>query len=438
MLNWIWLGLILLSVLFAGFTGRMEAVSQAIFDEAANAVQLVIGLVGGMMLFLGLMNVAREGGLLDVVARGLHPLLRRLFPDVPAGHPAMGAMVMNIASNMLGLGNAATPFGLKAMKELDKINKHKGTASNSMALFLAINTSGVAVMPLGVVAVRASQGCKDPARIFIPSMIATACSTIIAVIVAKTLERSRRFVVYDDPPQDEPEPTEADKDIKGLEEAEELAAHNVEVTGWRRMVLPTFFAVMGIALIRHVHAEWDHTSAFEIFRGVMAQWILPFLMALILMYGVSRKVRVYESVVNGAKEGFEIAVMIIPFLVAILVAIGCFRASGMLDVVISFARHGTDLIGMPAEALPMALIRPLSGSGALTVLMDTLNTHGKDSFVGFLVSVMNGSTETTFYVLALYYGSVQVRRTRHTVLACLSADAAGILAAVAISRLWWG
>ena len=414
----------------------MEATTKAGIDSAKTAVQLAIGLIGQMAVWLGMMRILQDAGLLNTISRKMVRVLRPLFPDIPEGHPAMAAMVMNIAANMLGLANAATPFGLKAMKQLDKLNQHKGVASNAMALFLAINTSGVAVMPLGVVAVRGMMDCADPAGIFLPSMLATACSTVVAVIVSKSLCNLPIFSIK--PLSPEELETEAESDeIKGLEEAEAIASESRTVSGWRKFVLPAFsLAMMTAIYLRVANAPVDETG-FETFRTILGQWILPTLMALIVLYGMTRQVRVYESFVKGAKEGFDIAVMIIPFLVAILVAIGVFRASGGLEAITSVLAIPLEAVGFPIEALPMALIRPLSGSGALTVLMDTLTTHGKDSFVGFVVSVMNGSTETTFYVLALYFGSIQVRRARHTVIACLAADLTGVIAAVVISTIWF-
>jgi spore maturation protein SpmA len=436
LLNWVIIVLIAGATLIAAFTGTMEATTKAGIDSAKTAVQLAIGLIGQMALWLGMMRILQDAGLLNAISRKMVRVLRPLFPDIPEGHPAMAAIVMNMAANMLGLANAATPFGLKAMKQLDRLNPHKGVASNSMALFLAINTSGVAVMPLGVVAVRGMMDCADPAGIFLPSMLATACSTIVAVIVSKSLCNLPIFAIKP-LDGDEIETQDDAADIKGMDEAEAIASESRSASGWRRIVMPAFVSAMTFALVLRVTQAPIGESGFDTFRIILGQWILPTIMAMIVLFGLSRQVRVYESFVKGAKEGFEIAIMIIPFLVAILVAIGVFRASGGLEAITSVLAVPLAAIGFPVDALPMALIRPLSGSGALTVLMDTLNTHGKDSFVGFVVSVMNGSTETTFYVLALYFGSIQVRRARHTVIACLAADLTGIIAAVVISTLWF-
>jgi spore maturation protein SpmA len=438
-LNAIFIGLILGSVAVAAFTGSMPAVNAALIESAKSAVTIALGLIGMMALWLGFMRVLRDAGLMHSIARALSPVMRRLFPDVPADHPAMGAMIMNMAANMLGLGNAATPFGLKAMQELDRLNRHKGVATNAMALFLAINTSGVAVMPLGVIAIRASLGSENAAGIFLPSVLATMCSTLVAVLVARTLAARPsfapdRYVDDEDAGASEGGASLADG-IKGIDEAEEIAALQGEPSGWRGLAVTLCFLLLGVAMVRAVWAQPE--TGFGAVRAVLDSWLLPLLAAAIVLFGFSRRAKVYDSFIAGAREGFEIAVMIIPFLVAILVAIGMFRASGALDALIAAVAPITSFVGFPAEALPMALIRPLSGSGAMGIMTETMQTYGPDSFVGFLVSVMNGSTETTFYVLALYFGSVRVRAVRHTVAACLAADFAGILAALFFSRIFF-
>lgn len=436
MLNWVFLALIVGSVVTAAFTGTMPKVTADSMAAAKSAVDLAIGLIGQMALWLGFMRVLQDGGLMTTIASGLKPVMRRVFPDVPADHPAMGAMIMNIAANMLGLGNAATPFGLKAMVELDKLNRHKGVATNSMALFLVINTSGVAMLPLGVVAVRAALKSGDPAGIIVPSILATAFSTIIGVSVAKFLERRRTF----DPSRftEGAEKSEGvAPDMGALEKAREAAVVRPAASGVRLAVLGGVMILMMVALWRHAMQAAEQAAALDVARGVLSDWLLPVLMASIALFGFGRQVKVYESFVAGAKEGFHIAVAIIPFLVAILVAIGMFRASGAMDAMIAALSPLTGLVGMPAEALPMAIIRPLSGSGALGVMTATMEANGPDSFVGYLVSVMNGSTETTFYVLAVYFGAVGVRAARHTVFACLSADAAGVAAALALCHIFF-
>lgn len=439
MLNGIFLVLIAGAVLTAAFNGSMPRVTEQSLGAARAAVDLAVGLIGQMSLWLGFMAVLRDAGLMRSLARALKPVMVRLFPQVPAEHPAMGAMIMNIAANMLGLGNAATPFGLKAMRELSRLNTHPGVATNAMVLFLAINTSGVAVLPLGVVAVRATLGSTDPAGIVIPSLLATAASTVVAVLLAKFLERRSAFR-----PEKYVEPGAAggaavpEEDVAGLAEAQKVAAVETQGGGWRRLLVAAAGLVLAFALVRHVVSTAGELGAFGAVRGVFSDWLLPVLMAGIVLFGFGRRVKVYESFVAGAKEGFQIAVMVIPFLVAILVAIAMFRASGAMEALVGVLSPVTAALGFPAEALPMALIRPLSGSGALGVMTESMKTHGPDSFVGYLVSILNGSTETTFYVLAVYLGSVQVRASRHAVAACLGADLTGICAATALAHLFFG
>jgi spore maturation protein SpmB len=357
------------------------------------------------------MNIVREGGLLLTLARWVRPLMTRLFPEVPADHPAMSAMVMNITANMLGLGNAATPFGIKAMIELNRLNPVPGVATNSMALFLAINTSNIAVAPLGVIALRASLGSNDAVGIWIPTFIATAISTAAAIFFTKLLQR---FVP----------PVTAYAPIREVTTATEQEMPGAEILGAERATLLPgcllallVVAAVAIGFAAHVQAGLDAASS----------WILPLLIAVMLLYGAAKGVGVYDAMVSGAKEGFQVAVRIIPFLVAILVAVGMFRASGLLDILVTAVAPITNLFGFPAEALPMALLRPLSGSGAYAIMAEAMQTYGPDSKIGYLVSVLQGSTETTFYVLAVYFGAISVSRTRHVVPAGIIADAFGVI-----------
>lgn len=434
-LNWIFIGLIAISTVTAAFTGRMPKVTEAGLAAAKSSVELAIGLVGQMALWLGFMGVLREAGLMRSLARGLKPVMTRLFPEVPPEHPAMGAMIMNLAANMLGLGNAATPFGLKAMSELDKLNPRRGVATNAMALFLAINTSGVAVLALGAVAVRATLGSKDPAGILVPSLLATSASTAMAILIAKLTEKwalfaPSRYAALETPA------AEAPKEIAGLTQAEEVATRAISSNPVLKAIALSVAVLLAVALGRHFMTAPESTG-FDLARQVLSDWLLPLLMVTIVLLGMSRQLKVYEIFVASAKEGFQIAITIIPFLVAILVAIGMFRASGAMEAFVSAVGPITALFGLPAEALPMALIRPLSGSGALAVMTETMKAHGPDSFIGYLVSVLNGSMETTFYVLAVYFGSVQVRASRHTLVACLAADLMGVIAATAVCHLFF-
>lgn len=435
--NWIFFGLIAISVLAGAFTGTMPKVTEASLTSARSAVELAIGLIGQMTLWLGLVGVLREAGLLRSVATGLKPVMSRLFPEVPVDHPAMGAMIMNLAANVLGLGNAATPFGLKAMQELDKLNTQKGVSTNSMALFLVINTSGVAVLPLGVIAVRATLGSKDPAGIIVPTLIATMCSTVFAVIACKFLEKRSMFAASNYGPVDIDVSKLKAPDVSALEKAEELAALAPRPSLWRQLVAASIGAAVLFALVSHVMAAPASQSGFDITRGVLSDWLLPLLILTIVTLGFGRQVKVYEAFIAAAKDGFQTVVTIIPFLVGMLVSIGMFRASGAMDVLVSVLSPVVAPIGFPPEALPMALIRPLSGSGALGVMTEAVKAYGPDSFLGYLISVLNGSTETTFYVLALYFGAVQVKVLRHSLAACLVADFAGPLGALLACKLFF-
>jgi spore maturation protein SpmA len=439
-LNGIFLALIVGAVLTAAFSGTMDAVTRdGIIGGARTAVMdVAIPLIGQMALWLGFMRVLRDAGVMRSIARGLAPLMTRLFPDVPAEHPAMGAMIMNMAANILGLGNAATPFGLKAMAELNRLNRHQGVATNAMVLFLAINTSGVAVLPLGVVAIRASLGAENTGGIVVPSILATLCSTLVAIAAVKWLQSRRRFAVERYANSEDPDPAAGDSISDGIpSEPEPEEPEPPAASGWRLALMLGVFAVVAIGAGGHFVTSAPVDGGFETAKEMLSSWLLPTLLLAIGMFGFSRRVKVYESVVKGAREGFEIVIMIIPFLVAILVAIAMFRASGLMDHLIAVVAPVTSLVGFPAEALPMALIRPLSGSGAIGVMTETMVTYGPDSFVGYLVSVMNGSTETTFYVLAIYLGSVQVRAARHAVAACLLADLTGVAAATLWSRIFF-
>ncbi len=435
MLNGLIVFVALTSVLLAAFSGQMQALTDSILTSARGAVDLAIGLVGVMALFLGLFKVAEDAGLLRHLARLVGPVLHRLFPSVPVGSPAMSAIILNISSNMLGLGNAATPFGIKAMEELDKLNSKPGTATNAMVMFLAINTSALAILPSGVVGMRASLGSQDAMGIFIPTWFASGCATVVAVTAAVLLSR---LWIYRST-----EPTAltaaqtgdlavVDEGSLAVDAPEALAPKPV-----RRWLGRLFCLVLAGLLARFV---WDSRteSTADIITDVTSAWMLPTLVAMLILYGWVRGVRVYDSLVEGAKQGFQVAIRIIPYLVAILVVVGMFRASGGIDLIVVVISPFTAIIGLPAEALPMALLRPLTGAGAYGVMTETMQVYGADSLIGYMVSTFQGSTETTFYTLAVYYGAVGIRETRHTVPACLLADTAGILGAVFIVNLMFG
>jgi len=422
-INIIWGSLVLIATVTAAYTGKMDEVTKASFDAAKNAVMLAIGLIGPMALWLGIMKVAEAGGLLRIIARWMRPLMERLFPDVPHDHPAMAAMIMNMAANALGLGNAATPMGIKAMQELDKLSAEKGTATNAMCLFLAINTSSVTLLPLGVITVRAAANATNAASILLPSLFATACSTTVAIIAAKMLARPDKTIVP------------ASLAAPGTEEESGREEGDLILPGMAGKIFIWLLiaAFAGGIVYRLLQAPGGLTFSTDTINIVSA-WLIPVLISAFLIFGYFRGVKLYETLTDGAKDGFTTAVRIIPFMVAIFVAIGMFRASGAMDIMIRVFSPITDLIGMPAEALAMALMRPLSGSGAFGIMSEIV-AKAPDSFLSFLVSTMQGSTETTFYVLAVYFGAVGIRRTRHALPAALLADAAGILASVFICNL---
>ena len=397
----------------------LKKVTNDAIKIAQVAVEIALGLIGIMALWLGVMRVAEDAGLIKMIARALNPITRRLFPEVPPDHPAIGAMVMNMSANMLGLGNAATPFGLKAMEELDKLNTNKGTATNSMVTFLAINTAGMTLIPATAIAVRAASGSANPTVIIGTSIFGAFCAVVTGLTAAKLFEKF-------------PIP-------KG------------QFTGWlkqnRRLFyflfsLVAFGSVIAFTGIGSFLGSFFGDSFAEVFKSliqIVSIVAIPLLIFVFIGYGALKKVKVYEQFVEGAKEGFNIAVKIIPYLVAMLVAIGIFRAGGAMDNwLIPILRYVTDPIGFPAEALPMALMRPLSGSGSLGIMAETMAVHGPDSFIGILVSTFFGSTETTFYVLAVYFGAVNVKNTRHALPAGLLADVAGILGALFIVKLLFG
>lgn len=395
----------------------MQALTTALIEASKSSVELALGLVGVMAFFLGLMKVAEAGGLLQIIARLLRPLMVRLFPDVPEDHPAMGAMIMNMSANALGLGNAATPFGIRAMQELDKLNPVKGTASNAMVLFLAINTSSVTLLPTGIIALRASAGSADPAGIIPTTLFATLCSTTAAIFAAKFYQR-----LFPVGAQITPADTSTDKPLEPIDQqgAQELpeAASDAYPAWISYLSLLSIVAFVPLAII---------------YGRSIGPWIIPVFVVSLLSFGAYRGVRVYEVFVEGAKDGFNVAIKIIPYLIAILVAIAMFRESGAMQVMVGAVGSVTTQFGFPAEALPMALLRPLSGSGAYGVVAATLQDPaiGPDSYVGYLVSTLQGSTETTFYVLAVYFGAIQVRQIRHALAAGLTADLVGIIAATA-------
>jgi spore maturation protein SpmA len=433
-LNAVFIALLVGAVALAAYNGSMPAVNKALFESARHAVvDVAFGLIGTMALWLGFMRVLRDAGVMAKIARAIAPVMHWLFPAIPRDHPAISAMILNMSANVLGMGNAATPFGLKAMRELQKLNPNKAVATDSMALFLAINTAGIAVFPTGVMAIRDSLHSANPGAIVVPSVLATLCSSITAVIVAKFLARRKIFALERYTSSYPAEPDDEQSEIDDIE-LPETPDHR-DRSRWGRMLMFAVFAwAIAMAGRDVIGAEGSRS---EVIRGFANFWLMPLLAVGIALFGLSKRVRVYDSLIEGAREGFQIAVMIIPYLVAILVAIGVFQASGGLDLVLSALKPVTSLIGFPVEALPMAIMRPLSGQGAQGIMVATMQTYGPDSFIGYLVSVISGSTETTFYVLALYCGSIRLKATRHAVFACIAADIGGVLASLFWCRVFF-
>jgi len=394
---------------------KLKNVTDAIIDYAGTAVTIALGLIGIMALWLGVMKIAEDAGLIKLIAKVVRPITKRLFPDIPSDHPAISSIIMNISANMLGLGNAATPFGLKAMEEMDEINPNKGTASNSMVTFLAINTAGLTLIPATAIAVRAASGSSNPAIIIGTSIFGAACATIAGVSAAKLFEKfyldSWKFLDW------------FRTNLKFI------------LLTFILLLLVILFFITGLASQFFSLFSFISVEEFKNVIEIISKLAIPVIIILFVVYGLIKGVKVYESFVDGAKEGFNIAVKIIPYLVGMLIAIGIFRAGGAMDWLIFLLKPFTSWIGMPAEALPVALMRPLSGTGSLALMTDVMKVHGPDSFIGILVSTFQGSTETTFYVLAVYFGAVNIKNTRHAVPVGLIADVAGILGALFIVKL---
>ena len=411
---------ILASIFFAATNGKMKEINDASFEAAKAAVTLSIGLIGIMSLWLGLMRILEAAGLMFTIANSLKPIMGKLFPEIPTNHPAMGAMILNFSANMLGLGNAATPFGIKAMKELDKLNPYKGTATNAMCLFLAINTSSIALLPLGVISVRAAAGASNPTEIWIPATLATLCSTFVGITTALLFAKKDKTYIQ------ALENSEAEIEEVKIEDYKNLRKAPSFIESWifTLSVLTFLFCFIWVFFINNVPLK------------DASHWLMPGLMMLIVSYGVSQGVKTYEAVTDGAKQGFDIAVRIIPFLVVILVAIGMFRASGGMEFTAKILNPITNLIWMPADVLPMALIRPLSGTGSFAVMSEIIN-HDPNSYSSFLASLIMGSTETTFYILAVYFGAVGVTKLRHAFIASMLADLAGIFASCILTKLFY-
>jgi spore maturation protein SpmA len=454
MLNYIWLGLIVCAVLIGGWNGHLKDVADKSLEMADTAVvKISFSLIGVMALWLGIMRLAERAGLVALLARVLRPLMRWIFPDVPAEHPAMGSMLMNIAANMLGLNNAATPLGLRAMKDLESLNRQPGTATDAMCMFLAINTSGVQLIPVTAIAILAANKSTNPTAIVGTSIICTACACCAGVIMAKFLSRlpmfrlpkpssSRGDEAQTDPRESQSLLTSAATDEKEKVPVKESASLQ-PLKWWGAALMTAFILFFAFLFVRSVFPgafgtaispEEANQSLFVRAVGAVSSLSIPFLLSAFPLYAVLRRVKVYEEFVDGAKEGFDVAIRIIPYLVAMLVAVGMFRAAGGIDILSKVLSPVMSAVGFPTDLLPMVLVRPLSGSGSLGFFTELVKQFGPDSLIARMGGTIYGSTETTFYVLAVYFGSVAVKRTRHAVLAGLTADLVSVVMSVIVCR----
>jgi spore maturation protein SpmA len=407
-LNYIWVGFFLVALViglirlvFLGDTEIFTNLVNSTFEMSRTAFEIAIGLTGALALWLGIMKVGEHGGAIQVLGAITRPFFRRLFPEVPRDHPAHGSVLMNFAANMLGLDNAATPLGLKAMQELQELNPEKDRATDAQIMFLVLNTSGLTVIPVSIMVYRAQLGAANPTDVFLPILLATYCSTMAGLIAVALIQR-----------------------INLLDPV--VLAYLGALTA---LVAGTLYSFSGM--------PQDRVQAIS---NVVANVILFGVISGFILLATIRRINVFEAFIEGAKEGFGVAIRVIPYLVAILVAIGVFRASGALDLVVSGVARVFAALGLPTDflpALPTALMKPLSGSGARGLMVEAMETYGADSFVGRLASTFQGATDTTFYILALYFGSVGVRRTRYAVGAGLIADVAGIVAAIFIAYIFW-
>jgi len=408
-------------------TGHTEAVTTATFDACKSSLMSIALPLGAVMaLWLGIMRLAEKSGAVERLASILRPLLFRLFPEVPADHPAMGAMVMNIAANMLGLGNAATPLGLRAMQNLESLNPRPGTASNAMCTFLAINTSSVQLIPSTAVGILAAAGAIHPTAIIGTAFVATTCSFLTGITSVKLLQRLPMFAL---PPID---PLKQ-KTAQPLENAPVPSAF-APLPAWKITLLSAYVLLFLWEILHLTFLSHDSSLLISLIQSVSLVAI-PFLVGFFPLYAALRGVAVYDEFIEGAKEGIQVALRIFPYLVAILVAVGIFRAAGGIDLLTRALSPVLDLIGLPAQVLPLVLVRPMSGSAATGLFAEIVKSCGPDSYASQLAGTILGGTETTLYVLAVYFGSVAIRRGRHALAAGLLADAAGVAASLVICRL---
>lgn len=407
-LNYIWIAFFVIAFLIALvkliFFGDVEvfpAMMNSTFDNSKTAFEISLGLTGVLSLWLGIMKIGEKGGVINFFARILSPVFTKLFPDIPKGHPATGSIFMNIAANMLGLDNAATPLGLKAMEQLQEINPKKDTASNPMIMFLVLNTSGLTLIPISIMVYRAQMGASQPTDIFIPILLATFFSTMAGIIVTSIFQKINLFN--------------------------------------RTLILGIGCLCLLVAGIIWGFSQLDKDQ-MNVVSTLVSNILLMTVIIGFILAGVRKKINVYDAFIEGAKDGFKTAIVIIPYLVAILVGIGVFRASGAMDMLIDGIAWCVSALGIDTQfigALPTALMKPLSGGGARGLMVDAMTTYGADSFVGRLACIFQGSTDTTFYILAVYFGSVSIRYTRHAVACGLLADLAGIIAAIFIAYLFF-
>ena len=407
-LNYIWIAFFVIAfviavvkLLFMGDFEVFPAMMDSTFASSKTAFEISLGLTGVLSLWLGIMKIGEKGGVVNALARLLSPVFVRLFPEIPKGHPVTGSIFMNIAANMLGLDNAATPLGLKAMEQLQDLNKKKDTATNSMIMFLVLNTSGLTLIPVSIMVYRAQMGAAQPTDIFVPILLAPFFSTLAGIIITSLYQRINLFN--------------------------------------RTMLLTLGGACVLVSAIIWGFSQMDKDQV-NIVSTTVANILLMLIIIGFILSGVRHKVNVYDAFIEGAKDGFQTAVRIIPYLVAILVGIGVFRASGAMDMLIDGIKWTVAAVGGDTDfvgALPTALMKPLSGSGARGMMVDAMTTYGADSFIGRLSCVFQGSTDTTFYILAVYFGSVGIRYTRHAVACGLLADLAGILSAIAICYMFF-
>jgi spore maturation protein SpmA len=407
-LNYIWIALFIIGFLVGvikllmGDYETLPAMMDSTFEMSKDGFEMCLGLTGTLVLWMGILKIGEDSGLINKLASFLSPVLTRLFPEIPKGHPALGAIFMNISANMLGLDNAATPMGLKAMQELQSINKEKDTASNSMIMFLTLNTSGITIIPISIMAYRSQRGAADPTDVFIPLLLTSLCSTVIGLIVCSIYQRINLF---------------------------------------NRYILLMFGVIAALVASLFIAIHGKDQEEMQHFCRILTSIMILGAIIIFIVSGWIKKINVYNSFIEGAKGGFNVAVTLIPYVVAILVAVGIFRASGGMMMLQSLVESGVAKLGLDTDfvgALPVALMKPLSGPAARGMMLENFTHFGVDSFVGHLSSIIQGCTDTTFYILAVYFGSVGIRKYRYSVTCGLSADFAGVIAAVFIGYFFFG